>query len=91
MLLSDPFRPVTMLRTFADVANALRDCLAPGADDRPAGWPPDLRVPGEAAALSTAYGIRTMLLLEEGLASDLVPVAESLRNRGFYRGRLCGT
>ena len=89
VLLSDP-SALTMLRTFADVAKALRDCLTPGADDRPTGWPPDLRVPGEAAALSTAYGIRTMLLLEDGLAPDLVPVAESLRTMAFTAGGYAG-
>jgi hypothetical protein len=82
----------TLLRTFADVARALRRCLVPGADGRPAGWPPNVGVrQGEAASLSTAYGIRTMLLLEDGLAADLVPVAESLQKMadpgGGYVGR----
>jgi hypothetical protein len=34
---------------------------------------------GHATAASTAFGIKTLLLLEDGLAADLVPVAESLR------------
>ena len=62
---------------------------------RPTGWPRDLRelpeLPGEATPTSTAYGIKTMLLLEDGLAADLVPVAESLRTMsepaGGYAGR----
>jgi hypothetical protein len=70
----------TLLQTFQNVAAALRGCLARDADGRPTGWAPDLRAfPSKAAALSTAYGIRTMLLLEDGLAADLVSVAESLR------------
>jgi hypothetical protein len=91
VLLSDPSAP-TLIQTFQNVAAALRGCLARDADGRPTGWAPDLRaLPGKAAALSTAYGIRTMLLLEDGLAADLVPVAESLREMarpgGGYAGR----
>ena len=91
LLLSDPSAP-TLLQIFANIAKALRGCLARDADGRPTGWPRDLReLPGEATAVSTAYGIRTMLLLEEGLAADLVPVAESLRKMalpgGGYAGR----
>ena len=57
----------------------------------PTGWPPDLRdLPGEATATSTAFGIRTMLLLEDGLAADLVPVAESLRKMAFAAGGYAG-
>ena len=91
VLLADPSAP-TLLQTFHNVAAALRGCLARDTDGRPTGWAPDLRaLPGKAAALSTAYGIRTMLLLEDGLAADLVPVAESLREMalpgGGYAGR----
>jgi hypothetical protein len=90
VLLSNPSAP-TLLQTFQNVAAALRGCLTRDADGR-VGWAPDLRVlPGEVTALSTAYGIRTMLLLEDGLAADLVPVAEGLREMalpgGGYAGR----
>jgi len=78
---------MTLLQTFQDVARALRDCLARDADGRPAGWPRDLReLPREATAISTAYGIRTMLLLEDGLAADLAPVAASLRKMAVPAG-----
>ncbi|HEY1000490.1 MAG TPA: hypothetical protein VGD83_12680 [Streptosporangiaceae bacterium] len=85
----------TLLQAFQNVAAALRGCLVAGADGRPTGWPRDLRelpeLPGEATPTSTAYGIKTMLLLEDGLAADLVPVAESLRKMsepaGGYAGR----
>jgi transcriptional regulator with XRE-family HTH domain len=87
---SSPSAP-TLLKTFQNVARALRGCLARDADGRPAGWPPDLRVlPGEATAASTAFGIRTMLLLEDGLAADLVPAAESLRKMAFTAGGYAG-
>jgi hypothetical protein len=70
----------TMLQTFQNVAGALRDCLVRDADGKPLGWPRDLReLPGVATPASTAYGIKTMLLLEDGLAADLVPVAENLQ------------
>jgi len=82
----------TLLQTFGNIAAALRDCLVRDADGTPVGWPRDLRDrPGEATASSTAYGIKTMLLLEDGLAADLVPVAQSLqkmaRPAGGYTGR----
>jgi hypothetical protein len=81
----------TLMQIFQGVAAAVRRCLSRDPDDRPTGWPPDLRMPGEATATSTAFGIRTMLLLEDGLAADLVPVAESLRKMavpaGGYAGR----
>jgi hypothetical protein len=69
----------TLLQTFQNVARALRGCLVRDVGGKATGWPPDLReLPGEAAAASTAYGIRTMLLLEDGLAADLIPLIESL-------------
>ncbi|HET9970643.1 MAG TPA: hypothetical protein VFQ68_20580 [Streptosporangiaceae bacterium] len=82
----------TLLQAFANIAAALRDCLVRDADGTPVGWPRDLRDrPGEATASSTAYGIKTMLLLEDGLAADLVPVAQSLQKMarpvGGYTGR----
>ena len=81
----------TLLQTFQNVARALRGCLARDTDGRPGGWPPDLRaLPGEATAASTAFGIRTMLLLEDGLAADLVPVAESLKKMAFDAGGYAG-
>jgi transcriptional regulator with XRE-family HTH domain len=100
-LLSGPDRrgpsppATTLLQAFQNVAAALRGCLVRDADGRPMGWPRDLRelpeLPGEATPTSTAYGIKAMLLLEDGLAADLVPVAESLRKMsqpaGGYAGR----
>jgi hypothetical protein len=86
-----PSPPVpTLMQTFQGVAAALRHCLAMDTASRPTGWPPDLRVPGEATATSTAFGIRTMLLLEDGLAADLVPVADSLRKMAFTAGGYAG-
>lgn len=76
---ANPSAP-TLLHTFQNVARALRDCLARDADGKATGWPRDLRVlPATATAASTAFGLRTMLLLEDGLAADLIPVAENLR------------
>jgi len=84
----------TLLQTFRNVAAALRGCLVRDAKGRPTGWPRDLRelpeLPGEATANSTAFGIKTMLLLEDGLAADLIPVAESLRKMAFPAGGYAG-
>src|SRR6266702_5486003 len=81
----------TLLQTFQNIAAALRGCLVRDADGRPTGWRPDLReLPGEATAASTAYGIKTMLLLEDGLAADLIPVIESLRKMARPDGGFAG-
>lgn len=81
----------TLLQTFQNVARALRDCLVKDAAGRPTGWPRDLRdLPGRATAASTAYGIKAMLLLEDGLAADLIPVAESLRKMAVPAGGYAG-
>jgi hypothetical protein len=78
----------TVLRTFCDVRDALRDRLIRNADGVPTGWQQNLDGPGkEATAVSTAYGIRTMLLLEDNrLAVDLIPVAQSLKNMANKTG-----
>ncbi len=90
--MSGPSAP-TLLQTFANVAQALRACLIRGTDGKPVGWPRDLRelVGGKATLAATAYGIRALLLLEEALPTDLVEVAENLREMtlpsGGYEGQ----
>jgi hypothetical protein len=81
----------TLLQTFEIAARALRDCLVKDADGKPTGWPRDLReLPGKATPASTAFGIRAMLLLEDGLAADLIPVAESLSKMAVPAGGYAG-
>jgi hypothetical protein len=81
----------TLLQTFRTVGRALRGGLAREANGRPKGWPRDLRqMSPKATPASTAYGIKTMLLLEDGLAADLVPVAENLREMAFPGGGYAG-
>jgi len=81
----------TLLQRFQNVARALRGCLIRDADGRPTGWPRDLReLTGQATAEPTAFGIRTLLLLEDGLAADLIPVAESLRKMALPSGGYAG-
>jgi hypothetical protein len=81
----------TLLQTFQNVARALRDCLARDANGKATGWPRDLRdLPGKATAASTAFGMRAMLLLEDGLAADLIPVAENLRKMAGPAGGYAG-
>src|SRR5690242_7544632 len=92
--LPSPPAATTLLQTFQNIAVALRECLVRDADGTPTGWPRDLRelpeLPGEATPTSTAYGIKAMLLLEDGLAADLVPVADSLRKMSFRGGGYAG-
>jgi len=84
--LTSPSGP-TLLQTFQNVATALRSCLIRDADGKPLGWPRDLRDQRDKpTAESTAFGIRTLLLLEDGLAADLVPVAESLPKMALPSG-----
>jgi hypothetical protein len=77
----------TLLHTFRNVAQALRACLIRDADGKPMGWPRDLReLSGKATPASTAYGIKTLLLLEDGLATDVIQLAESLRKMALPEG-----
>jgi hypothetical protein len=71
----------TLGEVFRQVAAALRGGLIRADDGTPVGWPHDLRQLSARppTAVSTAYGLRTMLLLEGDLAPDMVPVVESLR------------
>jgi hypothetical protein len=99
----------TLLQTLQNVEKALWENLIRDSDGKPMGWRYNLRVKPDGAtgdqsagvtAVSTAYGIRTMLLLLEvrallllgdDVAADLMPVAESLKKMaeddGGYRGR----
>ena len=92
--LPSPPAATTLLQTFQNIAVALRECLVRDADGTPTGWPRDLRelpeLPGEATPTSTAYGIKAMLLLEDGLAANLVPVADSLRKMSLRGGGYAG-
>jgi hypothetical protein len=84
----------TLFQTFQHVARALRDCLIRDSDGNPTGWPRDLRnlrvLSGTASAEATAFGIRTLLLVEDGLAADLVEVADSLRMMALPGGGYAG-
>jgi hypothetical protein len=74
----------TLLQTFREVAKVLRTALYRDADRMLTGWQQDLsQPPTRVTAVSTAYGIRTMLLLEGRLAEDLHPVMESLKRSAF--------
>jgi hypothetical protein len=81
----------TLLQTFQNVARALRGSLIRDADGKPTGWPRDLReLTGKATAEPTAFGIRTLLLLEDGLAADLIEVAASLWKMALPSGGYAG-
>lgn len=67
-----------LLEEFRRIAAALRKALVPAADG--SGWPHDLREGSKpGTALSTSYGLKAMLLLEDSLALDLIPVAKYLK------------
>ncbi len=79
--------PPTLLQVFDNVAGALRDSLTREGAGAAQGWPHDLRRLGtRATPLSTAFGLRAMLLLEGSLAADLVPVAARLRDGASQTG-----
>ena len=74
-----------LLEEFRRIAGALRNALV--LDEDESGWPHDLRKGSRpVTATSTSYGIRAMLLLEDSLAPDLIPVAEYLRRSGSEEG-----
>jgi hypothetical protein len=77
----------TLGEVFQRVAAALRGCLIKADDGTPLGWPHDLRQLSARppTAVSTAYGLRAMLLLEGDLAPDMVPVVKSLRRLAAER------
>jgi hypothetical protein len=67
-----------LLEEFRRIAAALRDALVLDGDG--CGWPHDLRKGSRpVTALSTSYGLKAMLLLEDSLAPELIPVARHLR------------
>lgn len=80
----------TLGEVFQQVAVALRGSLSRAGDGTPLGWPHDLRQLSARppTTVSTAYGLRTMLLIEGDLAPDIVPVVESLRRMAAESGIL---
>jgi hypothetical protein len=83
----------TVLTEFRRVAAALREASTTGPGGR--GWAQDLRAEGQTSklptALSTSYGLKTLLLIEGHLSADLVEVAEFLQERARPGIRLAGT
>lgn len=81
----------TLLEVFRRVAAALRDRATRSEAGVALGWPHDLQqVSTRVSPVSTAYALRTMLLLEGHLAPDLIPAVENLRSmssQGGYRTR----
>lgn len=81
--------PQLVLSEFRRIAGILRCSLI--TDAAGTGWPQDLRKGSKpATALSTSYGLKTMLMLEDCLAPDLIPVANYLKREdegGGYSAR----
>ncbi len=74
-----------LLEEFRRIAAALRDALV--LDEDESGWPHDLRKGSRPVTPpSTSYGLKAMLLLEDSLAPDLIPVAKHLRRIGTKAG-----
>lgn len=84
-LVSEP--AMTLLEVSRRVAAALRGCQTRSAEGTPLGWPHDLhQLSARVTPVSTAYALRTLLLLEGHLAPDLVPVVENLRSMSSSGG-----
>lgn len=76
-----------LLQVLQDVSRALRGRLIRDSAGQPQGWPHDLRRQSEAATpLATAYGVKAMLLLDEQLTPDLIPVILNLREMARPEG-----
>jgi hypothetical protein len=66
-----------LVEDFQRISRALRNSLV--CDQEPRGWPHDLREGSKPATpLATAFGLRTMILLEGFLTHDLIPIAKWL-------------
>jgi hypothetical protein len=72
---------------FRRISGALRDSLVRNPEEGPMGWPHDLRHGSElVAVLSTAYGLRAVLLLEGFLPHELLPAAAHVVSRSSLLG-----
>jgi len=70
----------TVQRIFEGVASALRERLI-SVEGEPSGWRHNLRQPPRhPTPLATAFGLKSMILLEGHLAEDLIPVVRHLRS-----------
>ncbi|HVL84647.1 MAG TPA: helix-turn-helix transcriptional regulator [Pseudonocardia sp.] len=73
-------RKLTLDEVFIAVGRTLRARLQPAEGDRPPGWCHDLAQRATPTPLSTAYGIRTLLMLD-GPGVDLRPLARFIWHR----------
>ena len=65
----------TLLKVLEGTSRALREHLIFDTEGSAAGWPHDLRqASATPTALSTAYGVKAILLLETYLSPDLMPI-----------------
>ncbi len=81
-------RPPNLIDLFDGVAKALRGSLIRDADGMPHGWPQDLRrreplgpadPPRAATSFATAFGLKAMILINDHLSPDLLPVVRHLQ------------
>jgi hypothetical protein len=78
--------PRTLLQVLNRTSRSLRQRLILDTSGKPAGWPHDLRELSKATALSTAYGVKAMLLLEEDLSPDLISIYPHLAEMSLPGG-----
>lgn len=93
-------RAPNLLELFDGVARALRGRLIRDADGTPQGWPHDLRpreprgpddAPRAATSLATAFGLKAMMLIDDHLSPDLVPVVRHLQRQAQRDGGYAAT
>ena len=93
-------RPPSLIDLFGGVARALRGRLVRDAKGQPQGWPHDLRLrerggpedpPRVATSLATAFGLKAMMLIDDHLSPDLVPVIPHLQSQARPDGGYAAT
>ncbi len=76
----------TLLEVFRRVGDGLEHHLQRDADGRPLGWCQNLQTGDPPTAMSTAYGIKASLLIEETGKADLAALSRHLRDMALPGG-----
>lgn len=83
----DTERGTNLLVVFRSVEGALEDYLLRDEDGQPLGWSQNLQMRDrEATSVSTAFGIKALLLIEEAIKADLGSLGKRLEDGAMPDG-----
>jgi transcriptional regulator with XRE-family HTH domain len=83
---SAPERGPNLLSVFRSVEGALEEYLHRAEDGTPLGWCQNLQMRRPATPVSTAWGIKALLLIEEAFKADLGPLGAELQREANSDG-----